>query len=91
MQYFILVWVVGVQWALFGYSLSFGPDVRSLIGGLDWFGLKGVRLEPFKDYAATVPRQAFMVFPMMFAARRCSASSPARSPGWSRSLRPPVS
>ncbi|HEY5999110.1 MAG TPA: ammonium transporter [bacterium] len=67
MQCFLIMCLVSIQWVLFGYSLSFGPDVKGLIGGLDWFGLKGVGLEPFKDYAATVPHQAFMVFQMMFA------------------------
>ncbi len=35
MQNFILLGLVGVQWALFGYSLAFGPDVGHLIGSLD--------------------------------------------------------
>jgi Amt family ammonium transporter len=30
-------------------------------------GLKGVGLEPYADYAGTIPHQAFMVFQMMFA------------------------
>jgi Amt family ammonium transporter len=67
MQCFILVCIISVQWALFGYSLAFGPDVRGLIGNLDWFGLKGVGLDPHAGYAATIPHQVFMVFQMMFA------------------------
>ena len=38
-----------------------------IIGDLSWAGLSGVGLAPFKDYAATVPHLAFMVFQMMFA------------------------
>ncbi len=67
MQCFILMCVISIQWVLFGYSLSFGPDHGGLIGGLDWFGLRGVGLEPMADYAATIPHQAFMIFQMMFA------------------------
>jgi Amt family ammonium transporter len=51
----------------FGYSLSFGPDKGSVIGGLNWAFLKGVGLTPNADYAATIPHQAFMIFQMMFA------------------------
>ncbi|MDP2166870.1 MAG: ammonium transporter [Thermodesulfovibrionales bacterium] len=67
MQSFIALGVVTIQWVLWGYSLSFGPDVWHLIGGLDWLGLRGVGLEPNPDYSATVPHQAFMIFQMMFA------------------------
>jgi Amt family ammonium transporter len=67
MQCFILVCIISVQWALFGYSLSFGPDVRGIIGNLDWFGLRGVGLDPYAGYAPTIPHQVFMVFQMMFA------------------------
>ncbi|HVN09340.1 MAG TPA: ammonium transporter, partial [Patescibacteria group bacterium] len=35
--------------------------------GLDWIGLRGVGLEPYADYAATIPHQAFMVYQLMFA------------------------
>ncbi len=67
MQCFMLMCLITVQWVLFGYSLSFGPDIKGIIGGLDWFGLKGVGLEPNPAYAATVPHQAFMIFQAMFA------------------------
>jgi ammonia channel protein AmtB len=59
--------LVSVQWVLFGYSLAFGPDVKGLIGGLDWAGLSGVGIVPNADYAATVPHIAFMAYQMMFA------------------------
>ncbi len=67
MQNFILLGLVGVQWALFGYSLAFGPDVGHLIGSLDWVGLNGVGLEPFKAYSETIPHQTFMIYQAMFA------------------------
>ncbi|HWP92455.1 MAG TPA: ammonium transporter [Thermodesulfobacteriota bacterium] len=67
MQSFIIVGLITIQWVLFGYSLAFGPDKWSVIGGLDWVGLKGVGLDPNPDYAVTIPHQAFMIFQMMFA------------------------
>ena len=67
MQSFIIVALITIQWVLFGYSLSFGPDIGGLIGGLDWVGLNGVGAEPNADYAATIPHQAFMIYQMMFA------------------------
>ncbi|MBI4177944.1 ammonium transporter [bacterium] len=69
MQCFMILCLITLQWVLFGYSLAFGPDAagRGFIGNLDWFGLKGVGLDPNPDYAATIPHQAFMIFQAMFA------------------------
>ena len=66
MQCFIIMCVLSLQWVLFGYSLAFSPG-NAFIGSLDWAGLKGVGLEPYADYAATIPHQAFMIFQAMFA------------------------
>ena len=68
MQSFIILCLISVQWVLWGYSLSFGPDHGGFIGGLDWIGLKGVAMDqPNADYAATIPHQAYMIFQCMFA------------------------
>jgi len=67
MQSFIILALISLQWVLWGYSLAFGPDKGGIVGGLDWFGLRGVGLQPNPDYAATVPHQAYMVFQLMFA------------------------
>ncbi len=67
MQSFVALGLVTVQWVLIGYSLSFGPDIKGIIGGLQWAGLQSVGLEPNPDYATTIPHQAFMMFQMMFA------------------------
>ncbi len=66
MQCFTILCVISIQWVLYGYSLSFGPG-KGFWGGFDWIGLAGVGLEPYKDYAATIPHQLFMAFQMMFA------------------------
>jgi Amt family ammonium transporter len=67
MQCFIILCLISIQWVLWGYSLAFGPDKGGIIGGLEWFALNGVGVEPYPDYAATIPHQAFMLFQMMFA------------------------
>ena len=67
MQCFFLMCAVTLQWVICGYSLSFGPDVKGLIGNLDWAMLKNVGMEPNADYAGTIPHQVFMIFQMMFA------------------------
>jgi Amt family ammonium transporter len=61
--------LVGVLWALVGYSLAFSPGgaANRFIGGLTWLGLRGVGAEPAADLAATVPHTAFMLFQGMFA------------------------
>jgi ammonium transporter, Amt family len=67
MQSFIIMAIISIQWVLWGYSLSFGPDLGGVIGSLEWVGLRGVGLAPFPDYAATIPHQTFMVYQLMFA------------------------
>ncbi len=67
MQCFMVLCIVSIQWVVCGYSLSFGPDKNSIIGGLEWFFLKGVGMEPSSAYASTVPQEVFMMFQMMFA------------------------
>ncbi|MGZ8428302.1 MAG: ammonium transporter [Candidatus Deferrimicrobiaceae bacterium] len=67
MQSFIIIGLISLEWVLVGYSMAFGPDQGGIIGDLTWFGLRGVGLDPYPDYVATVPHQAFMVYQMMFA------------------------
>ncbi len=66
MQCFIILCVLSLQWVLFGYSLSFHPR-KGFWGGFGWWGLNGVGYEPYADYSATIPHQAFMIFQAMFA------------------------
>lgn len=66
MQCFIALAALSIQWVLIGYSLSFAPS-NGFWGGFKWFGLNGVGLEPYADYSATIPHQAFMIFQAMFA------------------------
>jgi Amt family ammonium transporter len=67
MQSFIIIGVISLEWILWGYSMSFGPDKWGIIGSLEWFGLQGVALTPHPVYASTVPHQVFMIYQCMFA------------------------
>ena len=66
MQSFVCLGVVSIIWVLYGYSLSFGPDIGGIIGNLQWFGLRGVGLEP-GPYSDTIPHLLFVAFQLMFA------------------------
>jgi ammonium transporter, Amt family len=67
MMSFMSLGVIGILWAVYGYSLAFGTDWGGIIGGLDYIGLRNVGQAPSLIYAPTVPHLAFMVFQMMFA------------------------
>jgi len=67
MHSYFAIAIVSIQWILVGYSLAFGPDIKGIIGGLDWIGLNSVGLTPNPDYAPTVPHMAFMIYQAMFA------------------------
>lgn len=67
MQSFIVLGIITLEWVLWGYSLSFGTDHAGIIGGLEWFGLNGVGMNPSPDYGSTIPHLAFMIFQCMFA------------------------
>jgi Amt family ammonium transporter len=64
---YIFMSLIGVQWVLYGYSLSFGPDIKGFIGGLDFLGFQGVGGQPNTAYAKTIPHELFAAFQMMFA------------------------
>jgi len=67
MMSFAALAIVGIIWVLYGYSLSFGPDIAGVIGGTEFIGLRQVGQEPSAVYASTVPHLAFMIFQAMFA------------------------
>ena len=66
MQSFILMALVTVLWALFGYSLVFHSG-NGFIGNFGYLFLRGVGAAPDPDYAGTIPQQTFMVYQLMFA------------------------
>ncbi len=67
MHSLILMGLVSVLWAVFGYSVAFGEGNAFFGNPFQYFLLKGVGGAPNADYAATVPQQTFMLFQMMFA------------------------
>jgi ammonium transporter, Amt family len=66
MQSFILMGVVTVLWAFYGYSIAFANG-NSFFGSFEYAFLKGVGGDPNSTYAATIPAQTFMMFQLMFA------------------------
>jgi Amt family ammonium transporter len=66
MHSFILMAVVTVLWAIYGYSMVFAEG-NAFIGDLRYLFLNGVGAAPNADYAATIPQQTFMVYQLMFA------------------------
>lgn len=67
MQCLAAIGIISVQWVLFGYSLSFGPDVNHIIGNFDWSLFNGVGMLPEEAYSVTIPHMLFALFQMMFA------------------------
>ncbi len=68
MHSFLMMGLVTVIWALFGYSLAFGGTADSKwIGDLSFAFMNGVGTAPNGDYAGTIPHLTFMVYQLMFA------------------------
>ncbi|MBI5399234.1 ammonium transporter [Candidatus Saganbacteria bacterium] len=67
MMCFAILVVLSLQWYLWGFTISFAPSIRGLIGRLDWLGLIGVGQAANPAYAANIPFFAFMMFQAAFA------------------------
>ncbi len=66
-QSFICIGIIGLLWAVCGYSLVFSGDMKGFIGNLDYAFLKNVGIEPNADYGSTIPHVLFMLFQATFA------------------------
>ncbi len=66
MHSFVLMAVVTVLWAIYGYSLAFAQGTP-VIGDLRYAFLSGVGSVPNPDYGATVPHETYMIYQLMFA------------------------
>lgn len=55
-----------ILWFVCGYSLAFGTDHASLIGGLDYLGLQNVSASA-SSFGYEIPDLLFALFQMMFA------------------------
>jgi Amt family ammonium transporter len=80
MHSFVAMGIVGVQWAIIGYSLSFGPDVgaglignlsKTMLNGLISFGKDGSPIYTLFQNVTTepgaIPEYVFAMFQGMFA------------------------
>ncbi len=67
MMSFAIMGLIGIIWALWGYSLSFGSDKSGFIGALNFLGLMNVGMGPSEVYATSIPHLVFMAFQGMFA------------------------
>ena len=65
-QSFIAIGIVSVLWIVIGYSLAFGPDHGGVVGGVQYFMLRGIGTAP-SSFAPTIPPLLFMAFQMTFA------------------------
>jgi len=67
MHSFLMMAMITVIWAFFGYSLAFGEG-SPYIGSFTQFAfMNGVGTAPNANYAATIPQLTFMVYQLMFA------------------------
>lgn len=64
MQCFTLACLMSVLWALYLYTLAFGTDIGSFIGGFEKAFLAGVDYEAL---SGTIPESVFVTFQMTFA------------------------
>jgi ammonium transporter, Amt family len=68
-QCFIIFAVISIIWALYGYSLAFGPSVGGLIGNLSLAGLTGIGIHDISPaLAPTIPTLLVFAFQLKFAA-----------------------
>ena len=65
MMSFIALAIVGVLWAVVGYTIAFGPGGNPLFGHLDNLGLKGTTGPD--SLVGTIPTPVFVAFQAMFA------------------------
>jgi Amt family ammonium transporter len=57
---------VSFIWVLWGYTLSYGPSVNGIIGGLDYLGFKNVGGDPLGSL--TIPHLTYAIFQSLFCA-----------------------
>jgi Amt family ammonium transporter len=68
-QCFAIFAVISIVWALWGYSLVFGPSVHGVIGNLSLAGLNGIGVNDVTPILApTVSTLLFFAFQLKFAA-----------------------
>ena len=64
MQCFAIACMVSLLWMIAGYTIAFGPDGSTFMGGFGKFMLNGVGLD---SLSGTYPETVFVMFQMTFA------------------------
>jgi Amt family ammonium transporter len=64
MQCFVITCLMTVLWMVYVYSLAFGPDIGSFIGGLDKLFMAGVGYDAM---SGSIPETVFSMFQATFA------------------------
>jgi Amt family ammonium transporter len=67
-QCLIIFAVVSLVWALWGYSLTFGPSINGIIGNLSLVGLNNIGINTISPYAPEIPQLLHFAFQLKFAA-----------------------
>ncbi len=62
---FVAYCVVSIVWVVYGFSLAFGPDIHGVIGNFEYIFMKDIL--PI-SYTGSIPKFAFSMFQMTFAA-----------------------
>jgi len=74
---FVTFCIVSVLWVLYGYTFTFGADIKGLIGGAEKLFLKGVGPNSISDLAKTIPEYIFIAYQLTFAAITVALASGA--------------
>src|SRR5512138_3752236 len=68
-QCFIIFAVISLTWAFWGYSMTFGPSYRGIVGDLSLAGLNGIGIHDVSPaLAPTIPTLLVFAFQLKFAA-----------------------
>ncbi len=67
-QCLIIFAVVSLEWALWGYSITFGPSIGGFIGNLSLVGLNNIGINSISPYAPQIPQLLHFAFQLKFAA-----------------------
>jgi len=74
---FVTYCIVSALWVIYGYTLTFGTDVRGIIGNAEKLLLSGIGVNSINDLAKTIPEYVYVVYQLTFAAIAVAIASGA--------------
>lgn len=74
---FVAFCIAGLLWVIYGYTFSFGTDIRGLIGRPERLFLSGIGVNSISDLAKTIPEYVFIMYQLTFAAITVALASGA--------------